>query len=441
MKPAATWEAIGSIKPWPGNPRVNQDSIQPVADSIERFGFGAPILARADDRIIIAGHTRYQAAKLLQLDKVPVRFLDLDPARARALALADNKLGEIAGWDEAALADVLNELEADGLDLAGLGWSDDELEGLLASPEDDVPADDGEPIAPPVDPVSVAGEVYQLGPHRLICGDCRDPAIVAKLIGDRRVNVAFTSPPYASQRKYDESSGFKPIKPESYVDWFEAVQANVRASLAGDGSWFVNIKAHCEDGQRSLYVHDLTLAHVRRWGWRFVDELCWRKDPMPGKYGARFKNGFEPVFHFSQSTPKLIFANVSTLSDRLPGGGGSSWARAQGSSETILSRKSGLARPSNVVDIRGKAARIGHSASFPVGLPAFFIKAYSDPGDIIFDPFMGSGTTMIAAANEKRIAMGCEISPAYCDTIRQRWYRWCVKNEVDPGPDALECEA
>tara|TARA_Y100001963_G_scaffold35144_1_gene48996 strand:- start:677 stop:1069 length:393 start_codon:yes stop_codon:yes gene_type:complete len=102
----------------------------------------------------------------------------------------------------------------------------------------------------------------------------------------------------------------------------------------------------------------------------------------------------------------------------------------------------GLARPSNVIQIGTGGGTLGnHAAAFPTGLPSFFIKAYSDPGDIIFDPFMGSGTTMIAAANEKRIAMGCEISPAYCDTIRQRWYRWCVKNEVDPGPDALECEA
>ena len=139
----------------------------------------------------------------------------------------------------------------------------------------------------------------------------------------QEINVAFTSPPYASQRKYDESSGFKPIKPDAYVDWFEAVQANVRAHLAVDGSWFVNIKEHCDDGQRSLYVKDLTLAHVRRWGWRFVDELCWIHSGIPGQVRTRFKNQFEPIFHFClRKDPKIRPLAVAKISNQTPQGGG-----------------------------------------------------------------------------------------------------------------------
>ena len=131
MKPAATWEPIDSISPWPGNPRINDAAIGSVRDSIERFGFGAPLVVRESDRVIIAGHTRYEAAKLLKLDKVPVRFLSLDPAEARALALADNKLGEIAEWDDEQLREVMAGLESDGVDLAGIGWSDGAIEELL----------------------------------------------------------------------------------------------------------------------------------------------------------------------------------------------------------------------------------------------------------------------------------------------------------------------
>ncbi len=135
MEAAATWEAIESLTPWDRNPRHNDAAVERVAHSITRFGFGSPILARSSDRVIIGGHTRYKAAQRLGLDKVPVRFLDLDPAEAMALALADNKLGELAGWDEEAVAEILGELEAQGAPIDGLGWSDSELKRLLDSAE------------------------------------------------------------------------------------------------------------------------------------------------------------------------------------------------------------------------------------------------------------------------------------------------------------------
>jgi len=131
MEAAATWEAIDSLTPWDRNPRRNDHAVEQVAHSITRFGFGSPILARASDRVIIGGHTRFKAAQRLGLDKVPVRFLDLDPAEAAALALADNKLGELAEWDDAAVAEILGELEAKGAPIDGLGWDDEELKALV----------------------------------------------------------------------------------------------------------------------------------------------------------------------------------------------------------------------------------------------------------------------------------------------------------------------
>ncbi len=141
-EPAAVYADPKSLVPWKRNPRHNDDAVGPVAESIERLGFGAPILAREKDRVVIAGHTRLKAALSLGLAQVPVRFLDVSKSEAEALALADNRLGEIATWDEGALAGILRDL---GDKAVGLGWSDADLAELLNTtpwlPPDGTPPD------------------------------------------------------------------------------------------------------------------------------------------------------------------------------------------------------------------------------------------------------------------------------------------------------------
>lgn len=132
---AADWVAIGSIRPWDRNPRRNDDAVSAVVKSIQRFGFASPIIARRADGVIIAGHTRYKAAQQLGMDKVLVRFLDLDPGEAIALAVADNKIGEIAEWDSTMLAEVLRDLQAEDVDTEGLGFTDDELAAIIKGAE------------------------------------------------------------------------------------------------------------------------------------------------------------------------------------------------------------------------------------------------------------------------------------------------------------------
>ena len=141
-EPAAVWVEIKSLKPWDRNPRKNQPAIKPVADSIKRFGFGAPILARRADGEIIAGHTRILAAESLGLARVPVRYLDLDPAEAHLLALADNKLNEKAEWDDAEVGRILSEY---GLEDAALaGWDSAELDKMAAKIPDFLPGTEDE---------------------------------------------------------------------------------------------------------------------------------------------------------------------------------------------------------------------------------------------------------------------------------------------------------
>ena len=130
---AAEWVAIDAVHAWKDNPRKNGKAIGEVAKSIRRFGFGAPILARRNGEII-AGHTRWEAAKKLGLDRVPVRFLDLDPAEAHLLALADNKLGEVADWDDERLAAIVNLMQSEGVDVTtGTGFDDEAIDKIVAS--------------------------------------------------------------------------------------------------------------------------------------------------------------------------------------------------------------------------------------------------------------------------------------------------------------------
>jgi DNA modification methylase len=264
--------------------------------------------------------------------------------------------------------------------------------------------------------------------------------VVAKLFEGRKANVVMTSPPYATQRQYDPASGFRPVAPDDYVDWFRDVAANIATVLASDGSYLLNIKEHAEDGQRSLYVKDLVLAHVRQWGWRFVDEFCWRKtdNGVPGGWNNRFKNAWEPVFHFGGRVPAIKFRPEavshasddcfeyspdnpkSTSGSGLLGTGPRGAAAGRTGAGDDEGRHRGLARPSNVIEAKSESTQGSHSAPFPRALVEFFIKAFSDPGDLIADPFLGSGTTLVAAGALDRAGYGSEISPGYCDVILRR---------------------
>ncbi len=432
---------IEKLQPYAKNARTHSpEQVAQIAASIAEFGFNNPILVDTNAGII-AGHGRLLAARKLGLAECPVVVLDhLSETQRRAYIIADNKLALNAGWDEKVLATELRQIEQDGLDLALVGFSDHELEELLAEPEHEQAEDIDEEIPDaPVQPVTKPGDVWLIGPHRLICGDCRDVAVVEKLMAGNVANVVVTSPPYATQREYDPSSGFRPVAPDEYAGWYREVAANVSAVLAPDGSYFLNIKEHAEDGERHLYVKDLVIAHRREWGWRFVDEFCWRKtdNGVPGGWNNRFKNAWEPVFHFSRQQnikfrPKALGHESEDCFDYSPsnpksrsgsgllGTGARGTAAGRADTTDADGRYAGVARPSNVIEVKTESSQGSHSAPFPRALVEFFVLAYSDRGDLVFDPFLGSGTTMAAAAALARVGYGCEISPAYCDVILRR---------------------
>jgi DNA modification methylase len=316
---------------------------------------------------------------------------------------------------------------------------------------------DDEPMIPLLDQVpeiTKPKDVWILGNHKVMCGDCRDDQDVNELIKETKINIAITSPPYAEQRKYDEKSGFKPIHPDQYVDWFADVASNVKKHLADDGSWFVNIKPAANNLDTELYVFDLVLSHARKWGWHFGTEYCWERNGVPKNVVNRFRNGFEPIYQFALGKWKMRPKNVRVPSNDVPislgeGSGNTGWSDKQGkgaiisknrlrknkngSSKTMADQQGmnvgvgeytvdGLAYPNNrLPTFAGSHEAVGHTAAFPVGLPAWFIRAYTDENDFVYDPFCGSGSTILAANQENRVAYGMEISPRYVDLICARF--------------------
>jgi DNA modification methylase len=319
------------------------------------------------------------------------------------------------------LAAELAALDAEGFELSLTGFTEHELADLLADDEAPAAADEQEVPLPPAKPVTQPGDLWLVGPHRVICGDCRDASVLARLFAGHKANVVVTSPPYATRREYDPTSGFRPVAPEDYVEWYRDVAAGILSVLAADGSYFLNIKEHAEDGQRHLYVKDLFIAHVRQWGWRFTDEFCWRKtdNGVPGGWNNRFKNAWEPIAHFSRSEAIIAVGHRSEgcfdYSPETPRS-----ASGSGLLGEHEERHAGIARPSNVIEAKTESSQGSHSAPFPRAIPEFFIKAFSDARDVIYDPFLGSGTTLVAAGALNRTGYGVEISPSYCDVILRR---------------------
>lgn len=345
-------------------------------------------------------------------------------AEAEAFLIGHNRTTELGGWTselQVVLADHRDRLEGTGYTI-----------GDTARPEPE-PDPDPDPEPTGFEPITQAGDLWQIGPHSLICGSSADLATITEMLGTRRVNLAVTSPPYADRRDYDPSSGFRPIPPDEYVTWFAPIAANVAAVLTPDGSWVVNIKPGSDGLDRELYVFDLVLAHARDWGWHFAEEYCWERGGVPRTPSRRLRNGFEPVFQFTRGEWKWRPDHVRHHSDHVPvpvgsggkaAGGMGSTAKLQGvqGEEWFADRNEpGLAYPNNrLPTFSGSHEATGHNAAYPIGLPQFFVELLTDPGDLVLDPFSGSGSTILAAHRTDRVGVGVELSPAYVDVALAR---------------------
>jgi len=255
-------------------------------------------------------------------------------------------------------------------------------------------------------------------------GDCAE--VIAEHLAPFSVNLIVTSPPYADQR----NGNYGGIHPNRYVEWFLPKSKAFMQCLAADGSFVLNIKEKAVGGEKHRYVYDLVLA-MRDQGWRLVDEYCWHKrNCYPGKWPNRFRDSWERLYHFTLS-PAFKMRQESVM---VPMG---DWkhARLANLSDTDRTRDlskhengfgkrvenwvgRNMAYPTNVLHMATECGFKGHPAAFPKALPTWFIKLFTDAGDTVLDPFAGSGTTLTAALELDRDAIGIDTDPEYCKAMR-----------------------
>lgn len=430
------YRKVEALIPYARNPRTHAEAqIAKIAASIVEYGWTNPVLVDGENGII-AGHGRLAAARKLGLVEVPViELAHLTPAQKRALVIADNRLALDAGWDEEMLALELAELSESGYELALTGFDSSELERLLSTTLADDTArveentDDTDDTAnevpnTPAVPVSRPGDVWQLGAHRLICGDATNNAVIDALMQGDTARLCFTSPPYGNQRDY--TSG-------GIADW-DGLMRGVFAHLpmATDGQVLVNLGLIHRDNEVIPYW-DGWLSWMRQQGWRRFAWYVWDQGPgMPGDWQGRLAPAFEFIFHFNHESRK---PNKTVPCKHA---GQESHLRADGTSTAMRSKDGEVGGwthkgqptqdtriPDSVIRVMRHKGKIGqdidHPAVFPVALPEFVIEAYTDAGDIVFEPFGGSGSTMLAAERTGRICRSVEIAPEYVDVAIKRF--------------------
>ena len=366
--------------PYEKNPRHNEGAITAVAKSIEKFGFKVPIVVDASN-VIVNGHTRLKAAKYLGLKEVPTIIADdLTPEQIKAFRLADNKVGEIATWDEELLnaeLDELADLDLD-FDMTEFGFDLPDIEGE----EVEVIEDEFEEELP-AEPISKLGDIYQLGRHRLMCGDSTNSLEVEKLMGNKKADLLITDPPYnvAYEGKGKEALTIKNDSKETnefHSFLYEAFSAAINNMKLGSSFyvWYASSEV--------VNFH----TALEEAGFLVKQELIWNKNSMVlSRQDYHWKH--EPCLYGWAS------------------GGSHSWYSDR--------------KQTTILNFDRPTVNKEHPTMKPVALFDYQIKNSSKQGDCILDLFGGSGTTLIACEQNEREAYLMELDPRYVDVIIARW--------------------
>jgi len=383
------------LVPYARNARTHTEAqIAQIAASIAEFGFTNPILAEGDG-VIVAGHGRLAAARKLGLASVPVVVLEhLTPTQRRALVIADNRIAENAGWDEAMLRVELEALQTEGFDLDLTGFDAEALADLLAGEETTTEGQTDEDAAPdvPATPVSRRGDVWLLGPHRLVCGDATTAEAYAQLFPDgERADMVFTDPPYnvnyANSAKDKLRGKHRPILNDALGEGFYDFLYDALAPTL----------AHCRG---AVYVAmssselDTLQAAFRAAGGHWSTFIIWAKNTFTlGR--SDYQRQYEPILY------------------GWPEGASRHWCGDRDQGDVWHFNKP------RVNDL--------HPTMKPVELVERAIRNSSRPGDVVLDPFGGSGSTLIAAEKLGRRARLIELDPKYVDVIVRRWQDYTGK--------------
>lgn len=408
--------SVDALVPYARNSRTHSpEQVEQIAASIREFGFTNPLLID-DEAGIIAGHGRLMAAKKVGMQEVPcVRLSGLSEDQRRALVIADNQLALNAGWDADMLAMELGDLRDSGFSLDLLGFSSDEISKLLGAPLADGLTDPDDAPEAPVHPVTELGDVWLMGPHRIVCGDCTDAQVVAKCLNGVKPNLMCTDPPYGV--KYDPSWRVKAgvadkvasgkVLNDDRADWREAW-----ALFPGDVAyvWHAGIYAgvvedslkSCKFRVRAQIVWVKTRHVLSRGHYHPQHEPC--------LYGVR-EDAQDDHWRFVPEHEDVAYA--------VREGGTGDWH--------------GGRKQSTVWFIEHLKSDTGHGTQKPVEAMKRPIENNSSPGQAIYEPFSGSGTTLIACQITGRVCHAIELNPAYVDVAVRRWENFTGKQAVLEG--------
>ena len=397
---------IEKLIPYARNARTHDEAqVSQIAASIKEFGFNNPILI-SDDYSIIAGHGRLAAARKLGLAEVPViRLSHLSDTQRKAYVLADNRLALNAGWDNDLLKLELIELKAEDVDLEMLGFSVEELDGLLNAlePTEGLTDEDAVP-EPPEEPITKPGDIWILGRHRLMCGDSTSVDAVEKLIDGTEIDFLFTSPPYnaGDSEKLSGNTHTTDNKYATYQD--NKTQDDYLTFLRSfTNAWMWVSKCLAINIQQLAGNKIAFLEYLHSYKNNLIDIAIWDK-----KHGAPqiaknvMSNRFEYIIFLSQ---------CENPSRAIP------TANFQGTVQNVYDGSPNRNNEfSNV-----------HAATFPVDFPEWAINSFTKPKSIVGDCFGGTGTTLIACEKTGRTCRMMELDPKYCDVIVKRWEEFTGK--------------
>jgi DNA modification methylase len=393
---------IDRPKDYPKNARKwSAQAVEKVAASIRAYGWRQPVVVDVHD-VIVIGHLRRAAGKFLGLTEVPVHVArDLSPAQIRGLRLADNRTGQEATWDEDLLAVELAELSDLDFDLGLTGFNVNELDDLLRDPMDEEKAEQ----APPLPDVAATrpGDVWLLGSHRLMCGDATRADDVSRLLADHKPLLLVTDPPYgiSLDSEWRDRAGLNQHGPAESSYMRQRTEGHTQTSISGDtrADWseafaLVPTLQNAFVWHASLYTSEV-LAGLLRIGFLYPQQIIWNKG----------RTVLTRTHYWYQHEPAWFVRKPNAP-----------WYGKAGENSTVWDS------PSPKFIMGGSdETKCDHPTQKPLELMRRPILNHTKRGEVVYDAFLGSGTTLIAAELTERVCCGMELDPKYVDVICRRW--------------------
>jgi DNA modification methylase len=384
--------ATTDLLPHPNNPR-NGD-VPSIVKSIETNGWFGTIVAQRSTGHVLAGNHRLLAAKEIGIEQVPVYWADVDDDTARRILLTDNRTSDLATYDDMALAEILSGVADTDIGLIGTGYDVDDLADILAQ-LDIPPTPSDPPIPDPVDdPITKPGDLILLGDHRLICGDATDPNTYTTLLDGNHADCVWTDPPYGvsyvggtAENLTIENDDLNPEQLTKLIT--TAFDLTITHTKPG-AAWFV---AHPGGPLHLIFGQALNNLKVLR------QQLIWVKNSLVmGRSDYHYQH--EPIYY--------------------------GWTPGAAHHEPRDRKQS------TILEFNKPTANKEHPTMKPIALVEHLLLQSTDPGNLILDPFAGSGTTLLAADNLDRKAAAIELDPRYCDVIVTRWEQQTSQSATRP---------